>query len=175
MSALRIRLDKAAKLALGDGVPKDEAAAARIYKLEADRGSGEAAFNLGTMYANGEGVPKSWRNATRMFRESERLGFGPASTLLGELELGKTHRNLLTAELALVHFALASVRRDVRGIDRIAELIESFPRLSARRIGKCLRIAYSALRDEQILLALQKGAMRAPRSKQLVRRQSKNE
>jgi TPR repeat protein len=41
----------------GDGVPEDDAEAARWYRLAADQGHAPAQFNLGLMHATGEGVP----------------------------------------------------------------------------------------------------------------------
>ena len=42
-----------------EGVPKDDAGAARWYRLAAEQGVAPAQYNLGVMYANGEGVPKT--------------------------------------------------------------------------------------------------------------------
>ena len=42
----------------GEGVPEDDAEAARWYRLAADQGAAIAQHNLGVMYYNGEGVPQ---------------------------------------------------------------------------------------------------------------------
>ena len=42
----------------GEGVLKDEAEAAKWYRLAAEQGTATAQNNLGLMYANGEGVLK---------------------------------------------------------------------------------------------------------------------
>ena len=43
--------------AIGEGVPKDSAEAAKWYRLAAHQGNALAQFSLGIMYENGEGVP----------------------------------------------------------------------------------------------------------------------
>ena len=42
----------------GDGVPRNEAEAARWYRLAAEQGYSEAQSALGVMYLNGRGVPE---------------------------------------------------------------------------------------------------------------------
>ena len=42
----------------GEGVPQDDAEAARWWRLAADQGIAETQFNLGVQYDNGEGVPQ---------------------------------------------------------------------------------------------------------------------
>ena len=42
----------------GEGVPQDDAEAARWFRLAADQGLGEAQNNLGFMYDTGRGVPQ---------------------------------------------------------------------------------------------------------------------
>ena len=42
----------------GEGVPQDDAEAARWLRLAADQGHAEAQYNLGGMYAEGLGVPQ---------------------------------------------------------------------------------------------------------------------
>ncbi|TMG82219.1 MAG: sel1 repeat family protein, partial [Betaproteobacteria bacterium] len=42
----------------GEGVPKDQIRAARLYCEAARNGEAEAQFNLGWMYANGRGVAR---------------------------------------------------------------------------------------------------------------------
>ena len=65
----------------GQGVPKDDAEAARWYRLAAEQGHDGAQVNLGIMYDNGEGVPKDPAEAVRWYRNlsttlrHRRLGF----------------------------------------------------------------------------------------------------
>jgi TPR repeat protein len=51
----------------GQGVPQDDAQAAKWYRLAADQGHALAQNNLGVMYANGRGVPKDAVLAYRWF------------------------------------------------------------------------------------------------------------
>ena len=64
---------------LGEGVPENDAAAARLYRLAAEQGNALAQTNLGLMYANGEGVPQNnaiaymwWSVAAAQGNESAR-------------------------------------------------------------------------------------------------------
>ena len=41
----------------GEGVPQDDAEAARWYRLATDQWQPEAQYELGLMYRDGEGVP----------------------------------------------------------------------------------------------------------------------
>jgi V8-like Glu-specific endopeptidase len=47
----------------GDGVPQDDAEAARWFRLAADKGYPNAQFHLGLAYADGRGVPRDLMNA----------------------------------------------------------------------------------------------------------------
>ena len=47
----------------GEGVPQDDAAAVRLYRLAADQGVARAQGNLGVMYSNGRGVPQDYVEA----------------------------------------------------------------------------------------------------------------
>jgi TPR repeat protein len=49
--------------ALGQGVAKDSAEAARWYRKAAEQGHAAAQKNLGVMYAHGEGVPQDYAEA----------------------------------------------------------------------------------------------------------------
>ena len=71
------------KLDLGEGVPEDDAEAARWWRLAAEQGEVEAQFNLGTMYANGQGVPEDDVEAVRWYRLSAEQGHAGAQNNLG--------------------------------------------------------------------------------------------
>ena len=43
----------------GEGVPKDDAEAARWYRMAANQGDAAAQYSLGVSYANGEGVRRT--------------------------------------------------------------------------------------------------------------------
>ena len=52
----------------GAGVPEDDAAAVRWYRLAAEQGLARAQNNLGVMYDNGAGVPEDDAEAVRWYR-----------------------------------------------------------------------------------------------------------
>ena len=54
--------------ASGEGVPEDDAEAARWYRLAADQGHADAQNNLGLKYASGEGVVEDDAEAVRWYR-----------------------------------------------------------------------------------------------------------
>lgn len=58
----------------GDGVPEDDAEAAKWYHQAADQGHLNAQFNLGVMYANGEGVAENAVEAATWYRKAANLG-----------------------------------------------------------------------------------------------------
>jgi TPR repeat protein len=53
----------AVSIHLGEGVLKDDAEAARWYRMAAEQGNAQAQANLGVMYATGEGVLKDMSSA----------------------------------------------------------------------------------------------------------------
>ncbi len=61
--------DGYAQFALGfiydtaEGIPRDDAAAAKWYRKAADQGVAGAQYNLGAMYADGHGVPQDYVEA----------------------------------------------------------------------------------------------------------------
>ena len=63
----------------GEGVPEDDAEAARWYRLAADQGHADAQNNLGMMYANGEGVPEDDAEAARWLRLAADQGLADPS------------------------------------------------------------------------------------------------
>jgi TPR repeat protein len=78
----------AAMYATGDGVPKDEWRAARLYRKAARRGSAEAQFNLGFMYLLGEGVPPDRGAGKRWLELAARQGHDQAVKLLKDPRTG---------------------------------------------------------------------------------------
>jgi len=52
----------------GQGVPKDNEEATRLYRLAADQGNADAQYNLGLMYDNGQGVPQDDKEAAKWYR-----------------------------------------------------------------------------------------------------------
>ena len=58
----------------GQGVPKDEKEAVRLYRLAAEQGNAAAQTNLGWMYANGQGVTQDEKEAVRLYRLAAEQG-----------------------------------------------------------------------------------------------------
>jgi hypothetical protein len=54
----------------GEGLPKDEAEAARLYWLAADQGLPIALFDLGFMYEEGRGVPADAERAVKLYEKA---------------------------------------------------------------------------------------------------------
>ncbi len=69
----------------GDGVPEDDAEAAKWYQQAAEQGHVNAQFNLGVMYANGEGVAKNAAEAANWYRKAADQGDHRAQYNLGAL------------------------------------------------------------------------------------------
>jgi hypothetical protein len=69
----------------GEGVPKDAKIAAALYCDAAVRGSNEAAFQLGWMYANGRGVPHDDAIAGALFQLAASEGYAFAKTALDHI------------------------------------------------------------------------------------------
>ena len=68
----------------GEGVPEDDAEAARWFRLAADQGLAGAQYdNLGNMYADGRGVPEDDAEAARWFRLAADQGLAGAQLNLG--------------------------------------------------------------------------------------------
>ena len=70
----------------GDGVPKDDAKAAKYWNLAADHGFAQAHFDLAVMHYHGEGVPQDKAKAAERYKRAA-VGdvTGRASWLLGEM------------------------------------------------------------------------------------------
>ena len=58
----------------GNGVPKDEAEALKLFRLAAEQGNTQAQTNLGVMYTTGNGVPKDEAEALKLFRLAAEQG-----------------------------------------------------------------------------------------------------
>jgi uncharacterized protein len=67
----------------GEGVPRDDAEAARWYRRAARQGHVTAQYNLGVMYAQGEGVPQDDSEAMRWFQMAADHGDAQAQHNLG--------------------------------------------------------------------------------------------
>ena len=67
----------------GEGVPEDDAEAARWYRLAADQGHARSQYNLGTMYYTGSGVPEDNAEALRWWRLAADQGYASAQYNFG--------------------------------------------------------------------------------------------
>ncbi len=67
----------------GQGVTKDQAAAAVWYRKAAEQGDARGQNSLGVMYANGEGVTKDYATALSWFRKAADQGDARGQTNLG--------------------------------------------------------------------------------------------
>jgi transglycosylase-like protein with SLT domain/Sel1 repeat-containing protein len=79
------KLGRALAYEHGEGVPKDAKIAAALYCEAAVAGSGEAAFQLGWMYANGRGVQRDDGTASALFELAAQSGHRYAQLTLGRL------------------------------------------------------------------------------------------
>ena len=67
----------------GEGVPKDEAEAAKWYRKAAEQGYAEAQCDLGLCYHKGEGVPKDKRESVIWYWKAAEQGLAEAQYNLG--------------------------------------------------------------------------------------------
>jgi TPR repeat protein len=68
----------------GDGVTRDESKAASLFHEAADKGSRDAAFQLGRMYQSGTGVAQHDGTALAWFEKAASLGHGEAQLITGQ-------------------------------------------------------------------------------------------
>lgn len=71
------------RLEHGQGVAKDEAAAARWYRLAADQGHGEARLRLGLMVEEGRGVPRDEQEGLGLIRQGAEQGHARSQLVWG--------------------------------------------------------------------------------------------
>jgi TPR repeat protein len=146
----RAKLDEAARFALGDGRPVDYGRAIRLYRAESKAGSGEATYNLATMYFRGEGVRRNWSTGTKLLRLAEGQGSADASMLLGELTLSRKSKSSENWQAAISHFAVAAFRGDIRGLREIASLVKSSPKLRTQDVGRAVERSVRMIAKQQI-------------------------
>ena len=77
------QLDLGRMYAIGDGVPQDQAEAAKWYRLAAEQGNEVGQYNLGVMYGTGLGVTQDYVEAYIWYRLAAEQGFAPAQYNLG--------------------------------------------------------------------------------------------
>ena len=71
----------------GQGVPQDDAEAARWTRLAAEQGYAPAQYSLGLLYFRGRGVPGDDAAAARWYRAAAEQGHPPAQAGLSSLYL----------------------------------------------------------------------------------------
>ncbi|MGB7971655.1 MAG: tetratricopeptide repeat protein [Candidatus Deferrimicrobiaceae bacterium] len=67
----------------GEGVPKNDAEAAKWYRKAAEQGVPDAQVNLGLMQANGQGGPRDYGEAVEWYRKAAEQGNEKAQHGLG--------------------------------------------------------------------------------------------
>jgi TPR repeat protein len=105
----------------GTGVPKDTAAAARLYRMSAVQGLAPAQNNLGSLYANGDGVARDLGQAVHWWLMAADQGLPPAQTNLASYYATGT---FLPKDLVQAYkwAALAAVQGDREGAKIVATL-----------------------------------------------------
>ena len=81
----------------GEGVPQDNAEAARWYRLAAEQGNASAQTNLGVMYYEGSGLPRDYVAAYAWFNIAAAAG----------VELALNNRLILEQEMTPAQIAEA--------------------------------------------------------------------
>lgn len=69
----------------GEGVPRDPAAAAKLYCEAARLGDAQSQFNLGWVYSNGRGVERSDQWAAFFFHAAAEQGYEQAQRMLAQV------------------------------------------------------------------------------------------
>jgi TPR repeat protein len=69
----------------GEGVPKDDAEAARWYRMAAERGDADAQRNLAQLFKDGTGVAQDYSRAAYWCRRSAEQGHSVGQAMLGEM------------------------------------------------------------------------------------------
>jgi TPR repeat protein len=67
----------------GRGVPQDDQAAVKWYRLAAEQGDSDAQYNLALKYGKGEGVPQDYKAAVKWYRLAAEQGIAIAQSNLG--------------------------------------------------------------------------------------------
>jgi len=69
--------------AKGQGVPQDDAEAAKWFRKTAEQGDADAQYLLGFLYAEGPGVPQDFAEAAKWLRKAAMQGYAFAQGDLG--------------------------------------------------------------------------------------------
>lgn len=100
--------------------------AAKLYRPLAKKGSAEAQFYLGVMYANGEGVPKDAAKAVEFYRLAAAQGDASAQRLLAVMYntgLGVAKNNTLALMWINIAAEKAADGKGQEGSAKLRELV----------------------------------------------------
>ena len=110
---------------------KDMAAAARLWKVWADRGNAEARTLLGAMYWSGEGVQRDQKEAARLYLLAADQGYARAQNDIGFM-LGFEGPPPHDDVEAYKWLTLATERYTAKNQDRLDQAIKDRATLAAR-------------------------------------------
>ena len=113
-------------LETGDGVGKDQAEAVKWYRLAAELGSKEAAFELSKCYTFGFGVRKNSVTSTKWLRKAAEQGHVPAMILLGLRYQRETGISVdYNQREAVKWFRMAAERGDAKAMFELGNCYET--------------------------------------------------
>jgi TPR repeat protein len=110
---------------------KDMAAAARLWKVWADRGNAEARTLLGAMYWSGEGVKRDQKEAARLYLLAANQGYARAQNDIGFM-LGFEGPPPHDDVEAYKWLTLATLHYTAKNQDRLDQAIKDKATLAAR-------------------------------------------
>jgi TPR repeat protein len=126
---------------------KDMAAAARLWKLWADRGNAEARTLLGAMYWSGEGVQRDHKEAARLYLMAANQGYARAQNDIGfMLGFGEGVPPRDDVE-AYKWLTLAIARYTAKNEDRLVQAKRDLATLAARMTRAQIAEAERRARD----------------------------
>jgi len=113
----------------GEGVPQDQAEAAKWYRRAAEQGHASAQHNLGVMYDEGKGVPQDYAEAVTWYRRAAEQGHADAQNNLGFMhDYGKgVPQNYV---LAHMWYNLAASQGDEESLNSQKLMIENRDRIA---------------------------------------------
>lgn len=108
------------------GVRRDYVESVKLFKMAAEKGNINSAFNLGWQYTNGTGVRQSWPNAIRWWKMASELGHSSASRNVGLLySLGIADGGVVNHEMAVHYYKLACSQGNCRAHFALANCYKS--------------------------------------------------
>jgi TPR repeat protein len=124
----------------GLGLKKDDAEAAKWFRMAADRGGDRAQYNLGVMYDTGTGVPMDDETAVKWYRRSAEQGYASAQNDLGAMyDRGEGVRQDLAEAYAWFSLAAESDALARENQDGISARLSPEDRRRAQQRAKQLR------------------------------------